>query len=145
MNVEDRVLKPVAEVFAAIVDHEKMSQYFITGADGPMKAGKTVLWEFSDVGYKVPIDVIAVEVNRKIVFEHTSTNDKTRVTIGLKSVDSNTTLVAINEAGWPMEEDGVKRALGQTAGWTFFLCCLKAYLQFGINLRLGLTHRLTKQ
>ena len=31
----------------------------------------------------------------------------------------------------------------QTAGWTYFLCCLKAYLQHGINLRLGLAERLT--
>ena len=144
-NVEDKVLKPVNEVFAAIVDPEVMSQYFTTGSSGPMKAGTTVVWEFADVGYKAPVDVLEVQKNHKIVYEHSSTGTKTRVTINLKSVDSNTTLVSINEAGWPMDEDGVKRALGQTAGWTYFLCCLKAYMQFGINLRLGLTNRLTKQ
>jgi hypothetical protein len=42
-----------------------------------------------------------------------------------------------------MDEDGVKRAMGQTAGWTYFLACLKAYVQHGINLRLGLNKRLT--
>ncbi len=143
-NVEDRVLKPLGEVFAAIVDPEVMSQYFITRSSGPMKAGTTVVWEFADVGFKAPVDVIQVDANRQIVYEHSSTGSKTRVTINLKAIDSNTTLVSINEALWPMDPEGVKRALGQTAGWTYFLCCLKAYLQFGINLRLGLTNRLTK-
>jgi hypothetical protein len=42
-----------------------------------------------------------------------------------------------------MDEDGVKRALGQNAGWTYTLCCLKAYLQHGVNLRQGLNKRIT--
>ena len=42
-----------------------------------------------------------------------------------------------------MDDAGVKRAMGQTAGWTYTLCCLKAYLQYGINLRLGLNKRIT--
>ena len=92
---------------------------------------------------KIPVDVIEVEENRKIVYEHTATGAKTRVTIGLKAVDPNMTLMTINESGWAMDLEGVKRALGQTAGCTYFLCCLKAYLQHGINLRLGLTKRLT--
>jgi len=57
VNVEDRVLKPMNEVFAAIVDPAKMSHYFITSASGPMKAGTTVEWEFADVGAKVSVDV----------------------------------------------------------------------------------------
>ena len=67
-----------------------------------------------------------------------------RVTLNLEPVDPGTTLVSIREAGWPTDREGVQRALGQTAGWTYFLCCLKAYLQHGINLRLGLTKRLTE-
>jgi hypothetical protein len=27
--------------------------------------------------------------------------------------------------------------MGQVEGWTHFLCCLKAYLEYGINLRTG--------
>ena len=37
----------------------------------------------------------------------------------------------------------MKRALGQNAGWTYTLCGLKAFVQFGINLRTGLNKRLT--
>jgi uncharacterized protein YndB with AHSA1/START domain len=144
-HVEERVPRPANEVFAAIVDPAQMSRYFITGGSGPMQAGKAVDWEFADVDARVRIDVIEVVENRKVVYEGTHTGSRTRVTLSLAEVDRDTTLVTAHETGWPMDSDGVKRALGQTAGWTYFLCCLKAYLQHGINLRQGLKRRLTEQ
>jgi len=77
-NVQERVLQPVDEVFAAIVDPVKMSRYFITGSSGSLRAGTTVEWEFADVGCKVPVDVVEIDENRKVVYEHTSTGKKTR-------------------------------------------------------------------
>ena len=142
-NVQVRILKPVNEVFAALVDPEKMSHYFISGASGPMKAGTAVEWEFADVGAKVSVDVMEVEENRKIVYEWAARGPRSRVTIQLRSDDPNTTAVTINEAKFALNQEGVKRAMGQTAGWTYTLCRLKAYLQYGINLRLGLNKRLT--
>ena len=143
VNVRDRILKPVNEVFAAFVDPAKMSQYFISGASGPMEAGNRVEWEFVDVGAKVLIDVLEVEENRRIVYEWAPCGARSRTTIQFGADDPNTTVVIINEAMFPMDHEGVKRAMGQTAGWTYTLACLKAYLQFGINLRLGLNKRLT--
>ena len=143
VNVRERILKPVKEVFAAFIDPAKMSHYFISGGSGPMKPATTVEWEFADVGTKVSVDVIEVEENRKIAFEWAACGARNRVTIRLSEDDPNTTVVAINEAKFPLDDDGVKRAMGQTAGWTYTLCCLKAYLQYGINLRLGLNERLT--
>lgn len=144
VNVRDRILKPVNEVFAAIIDPAQMSHYFISGASGPMKAGTTVEWEFADVGAKVSVDVIAVEENCKIVFDWAAGGPTpARVTMRLSSDESNITVLTVNEGKFPMDQAGVKRAMGQTAGWTYTLSCLKAYLQFGINLRLGLDKRLT--
>ena len=57
--------------------------------------------------------------------------------------DPKTTVVVVNESNFPMSHEGVKRAMGQTAGWTYTLACLKAYLQFDINLRAGLNKRIT--
>lgn len=144
VNVADRVLKPVPEVFAALTDPAKLAKYFVSWASGPLKAGTSAVWEFADVGARLSVDVLEIVENRKIVFEWPASNTRTRVTLSLKAVDARTTLVTINESGWPMDRAGVQRALGQTAGWTYVLCCLKAYLQHGINLRLGLTTRLTE-
>jgi uncharacterized protein YndB with AHSA1/START domain len=137
VNVKDRIGKPASEVFAAIVDPTKMSGYFISSGSSPMKAGTTVEWDFADVGAKLSVDVKEIERNRKIVFDWSASGVNAHVTITLNAADSGSTLVTINENGWPMDREGVDRALGQTAGWTDFLCCMKAYLQHGINLRLG--------
>jgi hypothetical protein len=53
VNVRDRVLRPVPEVFAAIVDPAKMSGYFISRASGAMEAGATIEWIFDDVQAKL--------------------------------------------------------------------------------------------
>ena len=144
VNVRERILRPADEVFAAIVDPARMSQYFITGGSGPMVAGTTVEWEFADVGARIAVDVIEVEPARKVVYESAGCGTRTRVTITLAADEPGTTSVAIHEAGWPMDADGVQRALGQAAGWSYFLCCLKAWLTHGINLRLGLDRRLNE-
>lgn len=139
VNVKDRVRKPASDVFAAIVEPDKMSRYFISQSDGPMKSGTTVEWEFADVGQTLSVDVKEIDEDRKIVFDWSASGVKARVTIRLKAQGEDATLVEINESGWPMDNEGVRRALGQTAGWTDFLCCMKAFLQHGINLRLGRT------
>jgi uncharacterized protein YndB with AHSA1/START domain len=137
VNVKDRVLKPVHEVFTAIVDPARMSRFFISSGSAPMKNGTTVEWIFADVGGRLAVDVKEVEEDRKITFDWTASGTAARVTITLEARDASTTFVSITEAGWPMDREGVERALQQTAGWTDFLCCMKAYLQHGINLRLG--------
>lgn len=137
VNVKDRIGKPAAEVFAAIVEPEQMSRYFTSRANGALEAGNKVKWEFSDVGAEFVVDVREIEPNRRIAFDWAASGAKARVDIVLDAVDPHTTAVAIHEAGWPMDDEGVQRALGQTRGWTDFLCCLKAYVQHGINLRAG--------
>ena len=121
VNVRARILKPINEVFAAFVDPAKMSQYFISGASGPLEAGTKVEWEFADVGAKVLINVLEVEENRRIVYEWAPCGARSRTTIQLSGDDPNTTVVTINEAKFPMDHEGVKRAMGQTAGWTYTL------------------------
>jgi uncharacterized protein YndB with AHSA1/START domain len=143
VSVRERVLRPVGEVFHAIVDPEKMKHYFISGASGPLVPETTVEWEFGDVGAKVPVDVVRVDETQGIAFDWNACGARTRVTIHLQEDDSNATVVIVNEGKFPFDREGVKRALGQNAGWTYTLCCLKAYLQFGINLRAGLNRRLT--
>jgi len=143
VNVRERILKPVNEVFAAVVDPDKMSNYFISGASGPLKPSTKVVWEFADVGAKVSIDVLEVEENRKIVWESSALGPRTRTTIQFVPDGDNATVVTVTESKFPLTEEGVKLALGQNAGWTYTLCGLKAYVQFGINLRTGLNKRLT--
>lgn len=143
VNVRLLILKPVAEVFGAVADPARMSQYFISSASAPLTAPGRVIWEFADVGAKVAIDVLEVEPDRKIVWESTALGPRTRTTLLFEPESDRATAVTAIEGKFPLTPGGVKLALGQSAGWTNMLCSLKAYVQFGINLRAGLDRRIT--
>ena len=55
----------------------------------------------------------------------------------LEPKGDNQTLVKITESDWSADFQGANRCMGQVEGWTNFLCCLKAYLEYGVNLRVG--------
>jgi uncharacterized protein YndB with AHSA1/START domain len=93
VNVQDRILRPVSEVFAAIIDPAKMSGYFISRASGPMKQDATVEWNFDDVRAKLSVDVKRIEENRLIIFDWSASGTKARVTMRLEPRGNNATLV----------------------------------------------------
>jgi len=143
INVRERILKPAHVVFDAFVDPAKMSNYFISWASGPMRIGK-VVWEFGDVGAKVEIDVVEFEQDRKLVWESNGLGQPTRTVVEFAPDGEDATVVTVAEGKYALTNDGVKLALGQNAGWTYTLCGLKAYVQFGINLRTGFNKCLTE-
>ena len=136
VKVEDRIARPVADVFEAIVDPAKMAQYFISTGSGRIEKGAQLTWEWRDVGAKLDVQVVQLEPNEKIAFVWSATGTRTKVTLSLVA-DGNATKLVATEAPFALSEESVARAMGQTQGWTDFCCCLKAYLQHGINLRLG--------
>jgi uncharacterized protein YndB with AHSA1/START domain len=137
-SVQDRILAPPNEVRDAIVDPDRMSGYFISAGDKPMQADTTVHWEFADVGGALDVDVADVRDDH-IRFHWQASGVPTLVDVELQPGGGASTVVKITESEWPMDDDGVARALEQTAGWTDFLCSLKAYVQHGVNLREGRT------
>lgn len=60
-EVETTISQHCNEVFEAIVDPEKMSNYFISGANGMLVGGKQVVWKWDDVGAKLPIKILKVD------------------------------------------------------------------------------------
>lgn len=59
------------------------------------------------------------------------------VEIFLEAMEDDSTVVRIKESQFNTDGEGIKQALGQTEGWANFLACLKAYVEYGINLRTG--------
>jgi hypothetical protein len=106
-----------------------------------MVAGTTVDWDFADVGAKLSADVIAIDKDRGIIFEWTAKSLRTRVTISLESQGPNSTFISVRESSWPRTREGLASVLSQTRGWTDFLCCMKGYLEYGVNLRTGRASR----
>jgi uncharacterized protein YndB with AHSA1/START domain len=72
-----KIRKPVAEVFAAVVDPAKLSKYFTTGgASAPLVEGATVTWDFADFPGAFPVRVRQVVPNRSIVLEWQAADGK---------------------------------------------------------------------
>ena len=57
--------------------------------------------------------------------------------VTLTVADKHSTLVTVTEKSRENDEAGIKWLQGNTEGWANFLACLKAYLEYGINLRKG--------
>jgi uncharacterized protein YndB with AHSA1/START domain len=136
INVAMQVSKPINEVFEAIVNPEKMCNYFISQSTGRMEAGKNLIWKFPEFDDKVAIKVEKIEPGL-ISFYWENSGKDLLVEIRLSTVGDNFTLVKISEKSMENNEDGLKWLSGNSFGWSNFLACLKAYLEYGINLRKG--------
>ena len=133
-----QVQKPAQEVFEAIVDPGKMSNYFISESTGRMEENKTLTWKFPEFDMEIPVRVGKTEQNKYISYYWDSENGKELlVEITLTPKENNSTLVTVTEKGMENNEAGITWLKRNTEGWANFLACLKAYLEYGINLRKG--------
>lgn len=136
-QVQLKIRKPPGEVFAAVVDPKKLTGYFVQSSSGPLAQGATVMWSFAEAPKPFPVTVIEVVENERIVFEWPAADYNTRVEMTFARLDKNETMVKIAESGWADDEQGRKLSYGNAGGWMHMLACLKAYLEYGINLRAG--------
>jgi uncharacterized protein YndB with AHSA1/START domain len=129
--------KPATAVFEAIVNPEHMTQYFISESTGLMEEGKTLTWKWPEFDFTCPIRVDKIEKDRYISYYWPMDDEELKVEITLEPKENNTTLVSITEKSRPNNEKGLAWLSGNSFGWSNFLACLKAYLEYGINLRKG--------
>ena len=153
-RVAARIAKPVHEVFEAVADPQKLSQYFTTGgAQGRIEEGATVTWDFHDYPGAFPVYVTEVVPDERIVLEWQASEGeapnveggepkdadyRTTVTMNFKALEDGRTLVEIAEEGWRENQGALKASYGNCQGWTGMLLALKAWLEHDINLREGL-------
>lgn len=132
-----QISKPTNEVFEAIVDPVKMSNYFISKSSGRIEQGKTLMWRFPEFDMEFPVRIGKIEENKYISFYWEVDKVELLVEMILTPRTNNSTLVSITEKSRENDEAGIKWLQGNTEGWANFLACLKAYLEYGINLRKG--------
>jgi uncharacterized protein YndB with AHSA1/START domain len=132
-----QIIKPAKEVFDAIVNPEKMSNYFISSGTGRMEEGKQLTWKFPEFDEKVPVRVGKIEKDKYISFYWDNDGIELFVEMTLTPIEDSATLVTVTEKSRKNDEAGIKWLKGNTEGWANFLACLKAYLEYGINLRKG--------
>ena len=145
-TVEAYIAKPVARVFEAVADPEILSRYFTTGgAKGCIETGEIVYWSFHDFPGEFPVKIMEALPEQSIVFQWATSDEAgspeeyvTTVTIIFKALADGRTHISITETGWRETDSGLTASYSNCSGWMQMLCSLKAYLEYGINLREGM-------
>lgn len=137
INVALQIQKPIEDVFQAIIDPKKMSNYFISKGSGIMEENKELIWNFPEFEDDYSIQVNKIIENEFISYYWDVEEDKLLVEIKLETLKDGSTLVSITEKSMNLNEKGLKWLSGNSFGWSNFLACLKAYLEYNINLRKG--------
>jgi len=129
-----QIQKPIEEVFEGIVNPDSMCKYFISESNGKMETGKELLWKFPEFEDRFPITGIVIEKNKSISFIW---DPKTVVKIILESHQDDSTVLKVTEGAKELSEENIKWLISNTGGWSNFLASMKAYLEYGIELRNG--------
>ncbi|MGG3498224.1 SRPBCC family protein [Peribacillus simplex] len=135
-----KIGKPTNEVFEAIVNPEKIGNFWFSSSSERWEQGRTLTLRYNEYDAEVVIHVLEVEENRKIEYSWGGNAQETVVTITLKELDNTSSIIEVNESG--LKEDDpeiIKKMIGQKEGWVYTLTCLKGYLESGVtNLRASL-------
>lgn len=142
ISTKIKILKPATEVFEAIVDPEKIGNFWFSKSSERWEQGKTVTLRYDEYNAQGDIKVLEIEENRQIGFSWGENGQETVVQIMLIEVDDSTTIIEVNESGLKENDpELVDKMMGQKEGWVYTLTCLKGYLENGINtLRGSLIH-----
>ncbi|HSJ64000.1 MAG TPA: SRPBCC family protein [Gemmatimonadaceae bacterium] len=138
-EVQLKIRKPVSEVFEAVVNPRELSGYFTQEARGRLEEGATVWWRFAEAEGEFPVQVRQVVRNERIVLEWESGEGGYDTTVEMRfaPLPGDETMVQIRESGWRDTPEGVASSYDNCGGWMHMMCCLKAHLEYGINLREG--------
>ncbi len=104
-----------------------------------MEPGAQLFWEFPEFEGENLVRVGEIIPNELIHFYWYVDGAEYLVEIKLSlGREASTTVVRISEKGeQPDADKALKFIKGNTEGWANFLACLKAWLEYGINLRKG--------
>ncbi len=132
-----QIRKPVHEVFDASAAPGKMKNYFIEKGSGRMEEGKELIWKFPEFEEDIPLRVGKVEKNKYLTYNWEDEGQDLFVEILLDPATNGDTIVTVREGTLDNDEAGLRWLKSHTEGWANFLACMKAYLEYGINLRNG--------
>jgi len=142
-KVQTKIQKPVAEVFDAVYNPSKLSGYFTNGgASAPLDEGTTVQWAFADnppgdEKLKFPVEVKRMVKNELIELGWEGAKGlQTHIRMEFEA-DGDDTIVRVSETGWRETQGDLDSSYLNCFGWGQMICSLKAYVEYGIDLRKG--------
>lgn len=135
------VRRPVAEVYAALVDPTVTAHFWFTRASGPLRAGKRIRWDWQMYGVSTNVLVKALEDNHRILIEWNVPDAPSYVEWTFEALGTALTLVRVRNWGFGgTPDEAVDAALDATGAFSFVLAGLKAWLERGMELNLISDH-----
>ncbi len=142
-TVQTRILRPVAEVFDAVISSDKLCNYFTNQASGDLEEGAEIRWRWAHYEIELPVTVNRIVTNELIeltldseVWKKTvSESYPVKVIFEFEALDDGNTMLSISEEGWKTDADGLKGSHENCGGWTSMAACLKAWIEHDIDLR----------
>jgi len=130
------ISKQAHDIFEAFVDPIKIGNFWFSSSSERWETGKTITLKYDEYNAQVVIEVVEMEVDRKIVFVG---GEDHRVTITLQPLNDESTVVEVMEEGFSEEDENIiAKMLDNKEGWVYMLTCLKGYLEHGVDLRASL-------
>lgn len=98
-----------------------------------------MLWKFGDHPGEFPVRVSKLVPDERIElgWDAQEGGYQTGVVMTFEPLPGGVTLVRVVEGGCRENSAGLRSSCLDCYGWTQMLCCLKARLEYGINLRRG--------
>ncbi|OZM58073.1 hypothetical protein CIB95_00395 [Lottiidibacillus patelloidae] len=129
-----KIAKPAIEVFEALVDQNKIGNYWFSSSSERWEEGKTITLKYNEYNAEGQMEVVEIEMNKKIVFKWGPAEEVHTVTITLNETEQSNTIIEVVEDGFIEEDDNLLlKMLDNKEGWVYMLTCLKGYLENGIN------------
>jgi uncharacterized protein YndB with AHSA1/START domain len=139
-----RIAKPPAEVFAAFVDAEAMSQFWFTRRDRGLKEGKSITWFLGDDADAFSFDILVKKIRAPECIEIEwigPDGNATTVAWSIRGGDNGDTILTIEESGFAGTPEAiVERVLDSTGGFNQVVVAAKAFIEHGIGLNVVASH-----
>ena len=141
-TIRTKINKPAAVVFDAVVSSGTIIKYFVDATSQDLVEGEKVLWTWNEYGSN-EVTVKKIVANELIELGLDSENwQKTQedsyevvVSLEFEALNEHSTMVSISESGWRHDTEGYKGSHDNCGGWQDMVLCLKAFLEYGIDLR----------
>jgi uncharacterized protein YndB with AHSA1/START domain len=121
---------PPEKVYAAFVEPEQLTKFWLSKASGPLRMGAAVHWNFMVEGAEIDTTATAMEKGRKLAWDW---SDDSKVSIDFEALNGGTAVTLVND-NFPQKGDElVDAALNATEGFALVLADLKTLLESGTS------------
>ncbi len=131
-KAEMLIRRPAADVFEAFIDPAITSKFWFSQGSARLEPGRTVRWDWQMYGFSQQVEVLAVEVNKRILVQWRAYEEPTPIEWLFAPRPGDTTFVSITNSGF----SDAQQAIDSTEGFAFVLAGAKAFLEHGVILNL---------